>query len=81
MSLGPDIIETLARARADLRMGVPIVLTGAQSVIAVAVETLSDERLAGIRDLGSEPVLSLTGWRAQNLKARAYDGDLSLIHI
>ena len=28
MSFAPDIIERLARARADLRMGVPIVLTG-----------------------------------------------------
>ena len=81
MGLGPDIVETLARARADLRMGVPVVLTGATSVIAVAVETVSEERLAAIRTLGGEPVLALTGWRAQTLKARAYDGDIARIVV
>ena len=81
MGLAPDIIETLARARADLRMGVPIVLTGPISVLAVAVETLSPERLAAIRALGGGPVLALTGWRAQTLKARAYDGDVARIMV
>ncbi|MEP1355585.1 MAG: GTP cyclohydrolase II [Tateyamaria sp.] len=81
MGLGPDIVETLARARADLRMGVPVVLTGATSVIAVAVETVSEERLAAIRTLGAAPVLALTGWRAQTLKARAYDGDIARIVV
>ena len=28
MILGPSIVERLARARGDLRMGVPVVLTG-----------------------------------------------------
>ncbi|MEO1557828.1 MAG: GTP cyclohydrolase II [Pseudomonadota bacterium] len=81
MGLGPDIVETLARARADLRMGVPVVLTGATSVIAVAVETVSEERLASIRALSTAPVLALTGWRAQTLKARAYDGDIARIVV
>lgn len=81
MGLAPDIIETLARARADLRMGVPIVLTGVTSVMAVAVETLSAERLAAIRALGLDPVLALSGWRAQTLKARAYDGDVARIRV
>jgi GTP cyclohydrolase II len=81
MALAPDIIETCARARADLRMGVPIVLTGAVSVLAVAVETLGSERLAAIRALGGAPVLALTGWRARTLKARAYDGDVARIAV
>lgn len=81
MSLGPDIVETLARARGDLRMGVPIVLIGAVSVIAVAVETLSPPRLAALRDLGVTPVLALTSWRAATLKARAYDGDVARIAL
>lgn len=81
MGLAPDIIETLARARADLRMGVPIVLVGATSIIAVAVETLSPDRLAVIRGLGLQPVLALTGWRAQTLKAPAYDGDIARIAV
>ncbi|MEM6371247.1 MAG: GTP cyclohydrolase II [Pseudomonadota bacterium] len=81
MGLAPDIVETLARARADLRMGVPIVLVGETSVLAVAVETLSQERLAAVRALGGDPVLALTGWRAATLKARAYDGDVARIVV
>ena len=49
MTLAPSIIERLARARGDLRMGVPVVLTsGAQAALAVAVEPLSPERLADL---------------------------------
>ena len=81
MGLAPDIIETLARARADLRMGVPIVLTGDRSVVAVAVETLSADRLAAIRALDGAPVLALTGRRAATLKARAYDGDVARVAV
>ncbi|WP_299140121.1 GTP cyclohydrolase II [uncultured Tateyamaria sp.] len=81
MGLGPDITEVLARARADLRMGVPIVLTGAQSVMAVAVETVTEARLAGLREMGTPPVLALTARRAQTLKARSYDGDLARIAV
>jgi GTP cyclohydrolase II len=81
MGLAPDITETLARARADLRMGVPVVLTGATSVIAASVETLSAERLAALRALDTEPVLALTERRASTLKARAYDGDVARIVV
>ncbi|WP_420012351.1 GTP cyclohydrolase II [Tateyamaria sp.] len=79
MGLAPDITEMLARAGADLRMGVPVVLAGPVSVLALAVETLSPARLAEVMALGGAPVLALTGWRAQTLKARAYDGDLARI--
>jgi len=81
MGLTPNITELLARARADLRMGVPIVLLGEVSVLAAAVETLSPERLADVRALSTQPVLALTGWRAQTLKARAYDGDVARIAV
>ena len=81
MSLEPDIVETLARARSDLRMGVPIVLMGATSVVVAAVESLSATRLTAIRDLGSAPVLALTAWRAKTLKARCYDNDLARIAL
>ena len=81
MGLGPNIVETLARARADLRMGVPVVLLGETSVVAVAVETVTPDRLAQIRALGADAVLALTGWRAQTLKARAYDGDVARIAV
>ena len=49
MSLSPDTTDLIARARADLRMGVPVVLTGAQDVLVMAAETLSAPRLANLR--------------------------------
>ncbi|WP_386629560.1 GTP cyclohydrolase II [Sulfitobacter geojensis] len=77
MSLAPDITEQLARARADLRMGVPVVMTGPTSAVVIAAETLSAERLADIQALGGQPVLTITARRAETLKARVYDGDLA----
>lgn len=80
MSFAPDITERLARARADLRMGVPVVLCGAEgAVLAIAAETLDAQRLADLRALGAQPVLAITARRAETLKARAYDGDLARI--
>ncbi|WP_322894621.1 MULTISPECIES: GTP cyclohydrolase II [unclassified Yoonia] len=73
----PDITERLARARADLRMGVPVVLDG--GALVLAAETLDAGRLAQLRMLGGTPVLAITSWRAETLKARAYDGDLARI--
>ncbi|EEE37356.1 3,4-dihydroxy-2-butanone 4-phosphate synthase/GTP cyclohydrolase II [Rhodobacteraceae bacterium KLH11] len=83
MSLIPDITELLARARADLRMGVPVVLTDDSgfSVLALASETLSAQRLADLHGLGGEPVVAITARRAETLKARAYDGDLARVLI
>ena len=81
MSLGPTIIERLARARADLRMGVPVVLTAdGQAALIAAVETLSPDRLIALRRLGT-PELAITARRAETLKARAYDYDLARIMI
>jgi len=82
MSFAPDLTERLARARADLRMGVPVVLTGAgTAVMALAAETLSPARLADLRALGAETVLAITARRAETLKARPYDGDLARIRL
>lgn len=77
MGFSPDITERLARARADLRMGVPILLEG--GALVLAVETLDAVRLADLQLLGGTPVLAITAWRAQTLKARAYDGDLARV--
>ncbi|MEM8536733.1 MAG: GTP cyclohydrolase II RibA, partial [Pseudomonadota bacterium] len=77
MGFAPDITERLARARADLRMGVPVVLDG--GALILAAETLDAGRLAELRAMGGAPVLAVTAWRAQTLKARAYDGDLARI--
>ncbi|SDX47607.1 GTP cyclohydrolase II [Ruegeria halocynthiae] len=83
MSLTPDITELLARARADLRMGVPVALTDdlGFNVLALASETLSPQRLADLRALGGEPVVAITVRRAETLKARVYDGDLARVVI
>ncbi|WP_050604930.1 GTP cyclohydrolase II [Ruegeria sp. 6PALISEP08] len=82
MSLIPDITELLARARADLRMGVPVALTDDSgfSVLAVSAETLTPQRLADLKNLGA-PVVAITGRRAETLKARAYDGDLARVSL
>ena len=77
MSLIPTLTETIARARADLRMGLPVALG---DHLAAAVETLSPARLADLRALGPA-VLALTGRRAETLKARAYDGDLARVSL
>ena len=79
MSLLPDINELLARARADLRMGVPVVLS--DGLVVLAVETLTAERFENVCSLGPAPVVAITGWRAQTLKARAYDGDIARISL
>ena len=76
MSLGPNPAERLNRARADLRMGVPVVLrSGGEGALAIAAEGLEAARLSGLRTLGP-PVLALTARRAETLKVAAYDGDL-----
>ena len=81
MTLGPSSIERIARARGDLRMGVPVVLVGAgQAAMVVAVEALSPARLVELRAV-SAPELAITARRAETLKARAYDGDLARIGI
>ena len=79
MAFAPDITERLARARADLRMGVPVVLDG--GAVVLAAETLDAARLADLRTLGGDAVLAITSWRAQTLKAHAYDGDLARIKL
>lgn len=82
MSLHPSIAEILNRARADLRMGVPVVFTaGGAGVLVIAAETLDPRRLAQLRVMGGALVLALTRRRAETLKARAYDGDIARIAI
>ncbi|GIT92660.1 GTP cyclohydrolase-2 [Jannaschia pagri] len=75
--LAPTLIELAARARADLRLGVPICVGG---VTLAAAETLSAERLEALGRLGPLTI-ALTDRRAQTLKARVYDGDISRISV
>jgi len=79
MPLAPDQTELLARARGDLRMGVPVVLTAeAGAAVVLAAETVGAARLTALRALGPA-VLAITRRRAETLKARAYDGDLARV--
>jgi GTP cyclohydrolase II len=79
MSLHLSIAERLTRARGDLRMGVPVVLTGPDgAALVAAVEALDAGRLADLQGHGAL-VLAITARRAETLKARAYDGDLARI--
>lgn len=77
MTLTPTVPERLARARSDLRAGVPVVVG---DVLVVAAEVLSAERLLDFRGLG-QPVMVLTERRAETLKARCYDGDIARIAV
>lgn len=81
MSLTPSPLDRLNRARADLRMGLPVVIAGPEGgALVAAAETLAPARLEALRALG-RPVLALTAHRAATLKARAYDGDLARIPL
>jgi GTP cyclohydrolase II len=81
MALAPDITDLLARARADLRMGVPIVLGNTHGILVLAVESLDADRLQDVIALGADVDLVLTGRRAATLKARAYDGDVARVAL
>ena len=66
------VAESVARARADLRIGLPVIVGDR---LVAAVETLGEARLDTLRALGPA-VLALTARRAETLKLAAYDGDL-----
>jgi GTP cyclohydrolase II len=81
MGLGLSIIERMTRARGDLRMGVPVVLTDAQdALLVIAVEALSPDRLTALAALGPLE-LALTARRAETLKTPAYDGDMVRVSV
>ena len=81
MTLGPDISERIARARADLRMGVPVVLASKEgAALVAAAETLGAARLSEMRALGAL-VLAVTPRRAETLKARPYSSEVARIRV
>ena len=73
MGLVPTPTELRARARDDLRMGLPVCLQadGAR-ILAIAVETLDADRLAALRAVG-KPYVAVTARRQQpqTLRGRA----------
>ncbi|MEE9387127.1 MAG: GTP cyclohydrolase II [Paracoccaceae bacterium] len=81
MSLTPTPAEFLNRARSDFRAGLAVVLVqGGVATVALAAETVDDARLADLRELG-QPVLAITKRRAETLKVRCYDRDISRITV
>jgi GTP cyclohydrolase II len=79
MPLQPDMTELAARARADLRVGLPVVLgLNGQAALVAAAETLSVDRLAALRVI-APPVLAITPRRAETLKARAYSDQVARV--
>lgn len=81
MTLGPDISERIARARADLRMGVPVVVISERgSALVAAAETLSRARLDEMRTMGPL-LLAITPRRAETLKARAYSDLVARVEL
>ncbi|MDD7969499.1 GTP cyclohydrolase II [Roseinatronobacter alkalisoli] len=82
MILGLTPVELINRARADLRLGVPVILRdGPAAAIILAAEMATPARLAELQMLGPALVLALTRHRADTLKARAYDGDLARVVV
>ena len=79
MTLGVTDQERIARARGDLRLGLPICLGGA---VVAAVETLDHERFRAMMALADDRArLVLTAQRAETLRARAYDGDVARVRL
>ena len=78
MTFAPNLTESLARARADLRMGVPVVVSDRDGdAMVVSAETITQQRLDGLIDM--TPVLAITNHRAKTLKVAAYDGDIARV--
>ncbi len=84
MSLLPTPDEMRARARADLRLGLPVVLgCGADQALVLAAEGAAPERVGALVDVasGAGAYLAITARRAETLKARAYDGDMARLRL
>ncbi|MEM6972744.1 MAG: GTP cyclohydrolase II [Pseudomonadota bacterium] len=82
--------ERLARARADLRIGAPVLLSAPEDAtpvvaLVMAAETISAARLQAIASLAEDDRATLdlvvTNRRAETLRARAYDGDIARIAL
>ena len=82
MDLSLSNEERVARARADLRIGAPVVLTSSSgAAVVVSAETASAARLAALRHAADAVDLAVSHRRAETLKARAYDGDIARIAV
>ena len=81
-TLGPDNQEILMRARADLRLGVPIVLAGKENEVIIApIEVLSQTRLDQLKLVDENSIILITARRAQTLKCPIYEGNFVRIEL
>ncbi len=80
MSLLPTPQDRRARALTDLRLGLPVVLSGHDLWLIAAADSISADRLHAMRALGPLE-LALTRWRADTLKARTYHGDIARMRV
>ena len=72
--LGPANQEILMRARADLRLGIPVLLEGNENNAIVApIEVLSQTRLDQLKLINKNSFILITARRAQTLKCPIYD--------
>ena len=76
--------EHLARARAELRLGHPVILSGPEptGTAVIAAERVSARWLAVLRAVAGDRLdLVLSRPRAETLRVRVYDGDLARIPL
>ncbi len=83
MALNLTAEETVARARADLRIGAPVALVSAAGgALILSAETCTAKRLSDLREAAPGDVdLAISHRRAETLRARAYDGDLARVAL
>ena len=77
--LGPANQEILMRARADLRLGIPIVLAGKEN--DAIIEVLSQVRLDKLKSIDKNSSILITAKRAQTLKCPVYDGNFARLKL
>ena len=80
--LGPTDQEILMRARADLRLGIPIVLTNQENDAVVApLDVLNQTRLDQLKSIDDNSFILITARRAQTLKCPVYEGNFARIEV
>ena len=74
--------EILMRARTDLRLGVPIVLSGnGKDAMVTPIDVLSQARLDQLKSINEKSFILLTARRAQTLKCPVYEGNFARIEL
>ena len=80
--LGLTNQETLVRARADLRLGIPIVLSGnGIDALVAPIDILSQTRLDQLKSINEKSFILITARRAQTLNCPVYEGSFARIKL